>query len=58
MHGHMASQIPHDSEIIYAWLDSATYNNQEMNVGSFCEIEICEVKYLAKIESLVVISNL
>ena len=54
---HMASQIPHDSEIIYAWLDSATYNNQEMNVGSFCEIEICEVRYLAKIESLVVISN-
>ena len=54
---HMAAQIPHDDDIIYTWLESATYNNQEMNHGSFCEIEISGVKYLAKIESLVVISN-
>ena len=54
---YMASQIPHEGELVYSWLEAATYNGQQMSPGSFCEIEISGAKYLARIESLVAASG-
>ena len=53
----MASLIPHEDELVYNWLESATVNNQEMSPGGYCEIEISGASYLAKIESLIAISG-